>query len=272
MAFTEPGVVITDDQGNPIAQSTPPAPNGYTAPGQQLNSTQQPSNIRYFTEEDINRARTEERDKLYGQRETERTELARLKAEQTAREAKEAQIAQELELTQEANRRAIEEQEMDAKTLIARREAEWEARFKDTESRFQRELDQRDAIMAKEAEFQQLQTYKAQAVAANADMILPELAQWIQGNSQAEVDAAVARAIETTNSVLGNLRQVNDEQVRLAPGVPARAPALGPEAFVAGQRQLSQQDIADMPMADWAKIRGQLGPGRGGAQGRGMFD
>lgn len=241
-------------------QQPPPMSTVPFAPGQ-----------RVFTEDEINRARSEERDKLYRDREVERQELAALRAEKEARDAQDQAATVAAQAQADSERRAKEIEELDSKTLIERRDQEWNQKLAEQRDEFQRELAHRDALLAKESEYQQLQTYKAQAIAANAEMILPELTQWVNGNTRDEVDQSIARAIETSSSVLTNLNQARTEAVRHAPGVPATAPAMGPEAFVGGQRNYTPEQLAALSMSEYAQIRQHLPTGRSNGGDRGIF-
>lgn len=236
----------------------------------------------YYTEEQLrerlNQARSEERDKLYGNRSQEQRELEELRAfrseQERLRQEQEAEAqrqAAEQQRQAEEQRRQAEQEELSAKDLIARREAELRAEMDAQRAHYDAELARRDAILEKEREFQALQTYRAQVIAANQENILPEFLDYIDGDSQQAIDASVQRAIERTQSVVQNFRQVAGEQQRGAPGVSTRAPAVGPESMVAGQRTYSAEDIASWSMADYMKNRHLLPPGRAGGSDRGLF-
>lgn len=257
--MSDSGFTLTDPPVPPPPEplGQPPAP--LPGPG------------RLFSEEDINRARTEEREKLYSEREKDRAELARLSAESAERERQAEQAQAAVDAAAEAERRRKDAEELDAKSLIEKRDQEWEQRIAQMDEHFRSELATRDALLAKEREYSELSSYIAQAVAANADNILPELVDFVGGNNVAEVDASLARVVERSASVLENFRQAGAVARQAAPGISPRAPAIGPDSMVAGQRTFSPEDIANWSMADYQQYRDQLPPGKAGRSDRGMF-
>ena len=254
-AFVEtdpPASLITVQEPPPVA---PPAP--------------------VFTEADVrerlNQARSEERQKLYEERQREHEELVRLRQEREVIEAERARVEKErADAAAEAQRRA-EEEELGAKDLIAKREAELRAEMEAQRAYFQNALDTEKALREKEAEFAALAQYREQVLAANADLILPQLRDLVQGASREAIDASVQGLIERSQSVLADIRQVGQEQLRSAPGVSTRNPSIGPEAGVEGQRTFSAADIQNWTMAEYQQYRSQLAPGRAGGSDRGLF-
>ncbi len=246
-----------------------------TDPGQGGGGGQQAPNANFYSEDQVrerlNAARSEERAKLYEERAREHEELTRLKKEAEQRaEAEAAAIAQALAAEAEAKRLA-DADELDAKALIARREAELRAEMDAQRSYFQSEIERRDALMEKERMFSELATYRARAIAANADNILPQLQDFVGGDTPQEIDASIAAVIERTASVLQDFRAVSQESQRNMPGVSTRSPAQGPESLIEGQRSFSVADIQNWSMADYVKYRSQLPPGRAGSADRGLF-
>lgn len=218
---------------------------------------------RVFTKEDIERARQQEKDKVYGrvdelqQRlsvfEQEREE--RLRNEEDARKA--ADEAERL-------RREAEESLADK---IARQTAEFEARL-------EAERAEREALAAalqKEREFAALEQHRAQTLAAHSDEILPELVDLVKGNTPEEIDRSIAGLVERSRSILENAGAALQTQRQQTPGPRVTAPPVGPLEIESGQKTLSAADIAAMSMDEYAKYRGSLGV-TGGSSHRGLFD
>lgn len=276
------GRVLPFVSGGEGPVATEPAP-AQGAPGnqpawQQAQVEGLPPNYRgsIYTEDDlrarIEAGRREEREKLYRDRDSEREELARLRSVEEQRVAAEAQRKSEQESAEEASRRQAEAEELDAKALIERRAQEMDARMEAQQARFEEELARRDAMLEKEREYAALEVYRSKVVAANADQILPELQDMVQGDSRAEVDASIARLVERSASVLNNFRQASEVDPRTLPGVSPRAPAQGPENLLDGQRTFSAEEMRNWSMKDYAKYRDQLPTGRSSGTGdRGLF-
>jgi hypothetical protein len=266
------------------------ADDGTTPFSQSLS--QQAVQGRTFTEDDVARIRQEEKDKVYGRLEETKSELTTLREQIGSLTAAEQRRAAELEaeqqrLAEEARRQ--EEEGLDARTLIQRKEQEWQEMLRNTEqgltARLEEEKRQREAAeaaAAKEREFGALRDYTLQQVAAHENDIAPQLRPWIQGNTKEEIDAAIARAVDTTNAITaemqGVLAQQQNQEQQFAPGGVVQPPALpGTRATApAGMdpatfsQTLTKEQIDAMPMDQYAKLRSQLGIG-GQGNNRGLF-
>lgn len=238
---------------------------------------------RTFSEDDVARIRQEEKDKLYGTINDLRNEITGFREQvgglTAAEQRRQEQAQQELERA-EAERRSQEEEELSARELIERRDREWQERLdqmnNDWSSKFETSEQERQneaALRAKERQFNDLREHIQNQVAANQDKIAPELLPWITGNSVEEVDAAVAKAVETTNQILAGLQQsgqVPPPQETLIPvGV---RPVGGPSSVDPGQQfqTLTAEQIAQMPMDQYAQLRSKIGVAPQG-QNRGLF-
>jgi hypothetical protein len=249
---------------------------------------------RVFSEEDVARIRQEEKDKLYKQLDENRQELARLNEQigslTAAEQRRQAQLEEEQQRL-EAEARAQEEKDLDAKSLLERREQEWNSQLTSLqqtwEQRFEQSEEQRkaaEALAQREREFGDLRDYTLAAVEANKDKIAPQLMGWIGGNSKEEVDASIARAVETTDSIANEMQQMlghplvdpNQQYVQVGqpvPPLPGTRTTAGPtNVDPAGQQvqTLTAEQIANMPMDQYAALRSKLGIG-GQGNNRGMF-
>lgn len=253
--------------------------------------SQEAVNGRVFSEEDVARIRQEEKDKLYSTLEASRNELAELRNQvgslTAAEQRREAQLVEEQERL-EAEARAREAEELDAKSLLAKREQEWNNRLNEIETSWSSKLQEQEqarlaaeAVAQREREYAELGDYTRSQVEANKDKIAPQLLPWITGNSKEEVDAAVARAISTTDSIAAEMQGLvpDPTQQQIVPGVQTPAPpavpgtrvTTGPVSDPGAQfQQLTAEDIASMPMDQYAKLRQQAGIG-GQSNNRGMF-
>lgn len=210
-----------------------------------------------FTAEDIEKARQQEKDKLYGRINEMDERFKKIEGERAAQLAAEEKKRQEAEAAAEAERQKT----LTFEQRMAEMEAGWTAKLGGLEQQVQ----QRDALIEREREFQALTKYRDDAVATNAENIMPELLTWIVGNSTEEIDAAVSRAVETTASILAQVAQAQtgqqyaQQQARQqARGTGVTAPPVGPLENQSGHETFTAADISNMDMATYVKNRGRL--------------
>lgn len=249
-----------------------------------------------FTSDDLERVRSEEKDKLYGRIEGLREEITGFKEQvgslTAAEQRREAQAQEELARA-EAERLRQEEQGLSAQELVDRAREEWNQTLTERESQWNsrfEEIDsaraQAEAVAQREREFNDLRDYTAGVVAANEADIAPQLLPWITGNTREEVDAAVTRAKETTAAILAEVQQnlppaqeafLQDQPgapqqfVPQPPATPGTRTTIPVGADPATQFQtLTAEQISQMPMDQYAKLRGQIGIGSR-SQERGLY-
>jgi hypothetical protein len=233
-------------------------------------ATQAPAEPR-FSAEDIARARQEEKDKLYGKiskiEEQNHRFLAEIEEQRKAREAAQAVEEQRLKDV-EAQARSLAEQDMSAKDLLAQKEQEWTSRFE----QFEREREQERTLFAKEQEFNNLQTYIQKRVGEENENIAPELLDYVSGNTPDEVEHSIATAKAKTAAILESVQQAAIQQRASMRGVsPTGYSTTGPMDSDPGHKSYSLTDLRDMPMSEYAKIRGQLGVGQAAQNQRGLY-
>lgn len=239
----------TDAPATGAPQQQPPAA---TAPpeGDPAGAPAEPG--RTFTEEDIAKARREEKDKLYPEISGLKSTVEELRAKEEAREraAQEeaARLAQEAEAARLAELTALERVE-EAERRMNERLAEIEA-----------EREQERALMRREQEFHELQQYIVAQQRANEENILPELLDLITGNTREEVDASVSTLVARSEGILQNVTAAQGGQPpATAPrGASVTAPPVGPSDNNSGQRTFTAEEIAAMPMDEYAKHRAAL--------------
>lgn len=250
-----PGFEVPPTAPQPVAQPVPTV------------VPQADPNSRYFTAEEVERFRQQERDKLYPQLSQLQERLSTFEQErEAARQAEEARIREE----QAAARRA-EEEEMSARQLLERQREEFEQRFAQLEA----EREQERALLEREREFNALQAYIQRRVReeSEAKTIAPELLDLVDGSSEADIEASITRLREKTNAIVTSMQAAQQQLTPPAPprGVsPAGYAATGPMEMHSEQREVTPDEIRQMSMADYAKFREQAGIGRQ-AQGHGIF-
>lgn len=229
----------------PVESETPPETPPETPEEPQLKTSEG------FTAEDLAKARKEEKDKLYGRIEEMQGELRSFREAEEAR--KQAEEEAEARRIAEAEKKA--EEEMEVRELLTKKEQEWQDRFQ----RLEQEREQERALLEKEREFSMLTDYRRNRLDAEADHIMPELRDLVQGNTQEEIDASIATMIERTSRILDQVRASATQARQQMPGVKPTAPPIGPlEENDSAQQTYSASDIRGMSMNDYVKNRDRL--------------
>ena len=220
--------------------------------------------------EAIQKARAQEKAKLYPQVEKLQEELATLRAKEQEREAKEAErkaARQAREAEAAAERKKQEEAELEVRDLLAKKEQEWQSKL-ETE-RLERE--KAFALLEREREFQELQTYRQQRLEQERDAIIPELIDLISGNTKDEIESSIAGLKERSSKIFDSVAQVAQQSRKEMVGTRITSPASGPLDNDSDSRQYSPNDINNMSMADYAKNRAKLLGTAGNNRGQGLF-
>lgn len=233
---------------------------------------------RLFTEADIANARKQEKDKLYSEIESLKSQFA--STDKTLSEIQEQRVKEAAEIAR------IQQEKDDA--LKAKQEAElsakewadlklketndtWEERF----NKLQTERDNERAFAAKERAYNELVDYRNSqlAIAAEAKEIAPQFHSFITGDTKAQIDAAIEQAKVATASIEAELAQAAQQRAQQPRGVsPTGYAALGPLDGALGQKSYSADDINNMTMAEYSEFRQKSGLASGEAQrSRGLF-
>lgn len=214
-----------------------------------------------FTQEDLNRVRREEKDKLYPELDRMKAEMQVLLQEKEAREAAEKAAR---EAAEEAERKAREE-EMSFKELLSAKEQEWSEQL-----RLERqERETAIAALEKEREFLQLQEYRSRRVEESRDSILPELIDLISGNSAEEIEASIRGLTERSERILASTQQAMQTARRDTSGARVTSPPAEPLDAYSGSQSFTPDQVRDMSMQEYEQYREQfLGKG---SQSTGMF-
>lgn len=217
-----------------------------------------------FTREDIKKARQQEKDKLYPEIQKLKDEVQELR---TIREQAEAeQKKREDEAAAALKKR--EEDEMDVRSLLQTKEAEWEAKIE--AERLERE--RAFALLDRERAYTELQQYRNQAMQAAQDDILPELLDLVSGETPEQIDASVAGLKDRTNRILNATQQATQQTRRETVGSRVTAPpAADPLDNYSGNKTFTPEEIRSMSVEEYAQYRSAL-LGRGGSgTGVGLF-
>jgi hypothetical protein len=216
-------------------------------------SVKQPSN-KFYTDEDLAKVRSQEKEKLYPQIESLKEEVISLKKQREEEAARLALEESERLARLEAEQKAKAEEELSAKELLEIRQREFEQKIE--QERLERE--KAFALLDREKAFADLQSYRAQRVEESRETIIPELVDLISGNTREEVDASIAALTERSARILDSVAQASQSARREMVGTRPTLPSTGPMDTETGSRQFTAADIAAMSMNDYAKYRQQL--------------
>ena len=243
----------------PPAAPTPTAPVG--------------TGDKFFTQDEVNaaieKAREQEKNKLYPtiSKADERAQAMeeQLKELTAFRQKAEKEEAKRLKAIEDANK-AKEEAELSAKDLVAKRDAEFNARLEE----IKQENELRVALMEKQMEATQLQSYVQRRAAEESSNIVPELLDFINGSTPEEVEASIEVLKAKSTAIAEAARGARSAQLRQQPGV---APVAGVNGVTPldqpGDRQLTAEDIRGMSMQEFAALRSKINMPSG--SGRGLF-
>ena len=222
---------------------------------------------KFYTEEDLAKVRTQEKDKLYPVVEQLKSEVASLKKdkeEKAARKAAEID-AKAAEQAEKEKARLIED--LDAKDLIKLTTDELREQLERERSERERAF----ALLEQERTYAELQTYKQNLIQQERENIIPELVDLVSGNTQDEVSASLeslkarsAKILESAQAAMQNARK----EMR---GTGTTLPAAGPLETNMDSRQFTAQDIASMSMNDYAKVRDKLMSDAARGKSRGLL-
>jgi hypothetical protein len=221
-----------------------------------------------FTEDDVENIRKQEKDKMYKRLEEadarvkameEQLGLLSTEREKAQKEAEE-RAAKEAELIRER-----ETSELSAKELLLKREDEFNVKLSQIEQDYKNRFDdierqraQQEALLEKEREMQALNSYRNRRLQEEQESIIPELIDLIAGNSEEEVENSIAVLRTRSNAIIESIQQATAQQQSRLRGVPPTAPPVGPMENQTEYQTLTAEDIRNMPMEQYAKMRDRL--------------
>ena len=209
-----------------------------------VTTTEPTSNQKFYTDEDLAKVRSQEKDKLYPEIERLKEEVLSLKKDKEA----------EKTASKAAKYKAKLEDDLDAKELLKIKEAEWQEQL----ARERQERETAFALLEREKEFANLQSYRQHLLDTERDNIIPQLVDFIQGNTQEELAQSVEQLKERSASILESAQAALQQQRRDMRGTSATLPPAGPLETNSEQRMPTAEEIAAMPMNEYAKYRNRI--------------
>jgi len=223
---------------------------------------------KFYTEEDLAKVRSQEKEKLYPQIDSLKAEIESLKKREADKDAAKAAKREQEELEQlNKKQREVLEEELSAKDLLKLKEREWKEELE--RERLARETAL--SLWEKERQLSDLQNYRNQRLEQERDYIAPELVDLVNGNTRDEVEASTNDLKARTDSILNNAKASRQEIRREMTGTRVTTPPAGPLETNSEQRTLTPQEIANMPMAEYAKYRSRLLSETAQGRSQGMF-
>ena len=223
------------------------------------------SDPKFYTEEDLAKARQQEKDKLYRRLETVQSTVAELQAEREARLAEDQRRADEAA----AAAKSKAEEEMSAKELIAAKEEEWAQQ----QAELRQQIEQERALRERETQFAELMDVRQRVINDYQDRVAPELIDLIGGDSPEEIAQSAEDMAARTQRILEQTQQAVQQTRQQTPTARVTMPVSSGPDDEAVIRTYTPDDIRSMSMADYAKHRQRLlGQGaNGGPRNRGLF-
>lgn len=221
-----------------------------------------------FTEEEVEQIRKQEKDKLYKRIEEADTRVKTMEEQmnllaqerESARKEAEEKARQEAELL-----RQREIDEMSAKELLTKREEEFNLKIQDIEADYRRRFEEiesqrqaQEAILEKERHLQNLNTYRQRRMQEEAESIIPELIDLVSGSSEDEIETSIAVLRDRSSAIIESIQQATAQQQGRLRGAPVTAPPVGPMETQMEYQTLTADDIRNMSMDQYEKMRDRL--------------
>lgn len=216
-----------------------------------------------YTDEDLAKARAQEKDKLYPQIEHLKEKLSLLEKDREERVSQEEAARRAAE--EEARRKA--EAEMDVRTLLEQKEAEWRSQLEAEKA----EREKAFALLERERSFQEIQMYRAERIEEERDSIIPELVDLVTGTTVDEIEQSIAGLKERSSRILDSAQQAMQAARRDMAGSRVTAPSAGPMDTNSDNQQFSAEQIAGMPFSEYVKHRSKLLGQASASRNRGLF-
>jgi len=228
--------------------------------------TEEAAASRTFTEDDVEKIRQQEKDKLYkrledsdGRVKSREDQLSTLSNESEVSKAEAARLAK----AESDAIRKREDEELSAKELITKRETEFDEKLKVVETewegrlaKIEEERASQEAMLEKERRYRELETYLGRRMVEEEEYIIPELRDLASGTTEEEIDNSIAILKDRSSAILESIQQ--STQPSGLRGSPVTAPPVGPMETQTEQQTLSAEDIRNMPMEQYMQMRDRL--------------
>lgn len=247
---TPDGVLVGADQPVPPAE-----------PDISSRTQEEPAAVPMYTEEDIKRVREQEKSKLYSRLDKMQEEVETLRREREDRITLEA----ERQRAEEEALKTAQEQDMDVRELLTKKEQEWQERLAAIEA--ERERDR--ALLEQERQYAEITQYLSQRVEQERENILPELIDLVGGSTKEEIDASIESLKVRSDRIFDSAQQAMQSTRREVSG--ARVTLPSPMENPSENNQFTPEDIKQMSLQEYAKHRQRLLSRQAQGQSQGLF-
>jgi hypothetical protein len=221
-----------------------------------------------FSEDEVESIRKQEKDKMYKRLEEADTRVKSMEEQmsvisqerEAARQEAEARAAKESELLRQ---REIEE--LSAKELLLKQEDEFNQRISSVEQEWQGRLAEiehqrasQEALLEKERQLQALDHYRQSRLQQEQEAIIPELIDLVSGNNEEEIEQSILTLRQRSSAIIESIQQATAQQQGRLRGAPVTAPPVGPMENQTEYQTLTAEDIRNMPMEQYTKMRDRL--------------
>jgi len=221
-----------------------------------------------FSEDDVENIRKQEKDKMYKRLEESdsRTKILeeQLKIISMEREAA-IKKAEETARTESEIRKQREFEELTAKELLLKQETEFTKKINDVEAEWKSRLAEIElerqaqaALLEKERRHQELQNYIARRLQEEQEYIIPRLQPLLRGSSEEEIELLITQLKEASSDIVEDVQRARGETQTRSKAVGVTAPPVGPMETQMEQQTLTAEDIRNMSMEQYQKMREKL--------------
>lgn len=226
------------------------------------------TNGKVFSEDDFENIRKQEKDKMYKRLEEADTRVKSMEEQMSVISAEREAARKEAELRANKEAEIIRQREIDemsAKELLLKKEDEFNQRINSVEAEWQERLNvieqqrqAQEALLDKERQMQALIHYRNNRLQAEQEAIIPELIDLVSGNSEEEIEQSIAVLRERSSAIIESIQQATAQQQGRLRGAPVTAPPVGPMETQTEYQQLNADDIRNMSMDQYSKMRDRL--------------
>lgn len=221
-----------------------------------------------FTEDDVENVRKQEKDKLYKRIEEADSRAKAMEEQLKVLSEEREQAIKEAEERAKKEAEAIRQrefEELSAKELLLKQETEFTKKINDVENEWKARLEEIDrdrqaqaALLDKERRHQELQNYIGRRMQEEQEYIIPELLNLIGGSSEDEIESQILKYKEVSSAILENVQRATAESQSRLKGAGVTAPPVGPMETQMEQQTLTAEDIRNMSMDQYQKMRERL--------------
>src|SRR3954462_6863085 len=120
------------------------------------------------------------------------------------------------------------------------------------------ERQQAEAMLEQERRLSGLIQYRDTKLREYGAQIMPQLLDFVTGNSPEEIDAAIVAMVERTNSIVNDVQAVQQQNFTGMRGAGVTAPMGGPQDVVPQQQTFTAEQIRAMSPQVYAQHQAQL--------------